>query len=272
MPKLSDYYIFSDVDGTVYSHITHKIPERNLEAIGRFIAAGGHFALATGRPGIGLKNIIDKVPVNFPCICVNGGGIYDTVEEKYLNENFLPPHTEAVVKKLMEIYPHFDAAIMAESGYYYVADPEKTIGKMQLDRYILNPNMEDGIEGNWRKVVFFVPEEDCARHIAEIKAMDFEGIDVVSSDTYFVELVPKGISKASALHKICEMFDIPLENTFAIGDYYNDLELLKAAGTSFCVEGAPQDIKDVVDHVLGPCEDGALADLIEYLEKKCDEN
>lgn len=47
--KLSDIYLFSDFDGTLHS-ATEGIPQRNLDALQRFVQKGGHFGLATG-PG-----------------------------------------------------------------------------------------------------------------------------------------------------------------------------------------------------------------------------
>ena len=47
-------------------------------------------------------------------------------------------------------------------------------------------------------------------------------------------------------------------------------ELLKAAGFAVTVAEAPQEIKALCDLVVGPCMDGAVADLIEYLEERYD--
>ena len=52
-----------------------------------------------------------------------------------------------------------------------------------------------------------------------------------------------------------------------MGDYYNDLEMIKKADVSAVPEDAPEDIKAYADFIAGSCEDGAVADFIDYLTK-----
>ena len=59
-----------------------------------------------------------------------------------------------------------------------------------------------------------------------------------------------------------------MENVYAIGDYYNDTELLEAAGVSVVPENAPDDLKEQADLVVGHCYQGAVADLIEEIERR----
>ena len=84
----------------------------------------------------------------------------------------------------------------------------------------------------------------------------------------YFEVVPKGISKATAIIKLAEILNAQKGNIFAIGDYYNDLEMLKAADISAVTADSPQDIKEIADYITGPCKDGAVADFIDYLTEK----
>ena len=52
-----------------------------------------------------------------------------------------------------------------------------------------------------------------------------------------------------------------------MGDYYNDLEMIKKADISAATDNAPEDVKLYADFVAGRCEDGAVADFIDYLAK-----
>ncbi|NLA86727.1 MAG: HAD hydrolase family protein, partial [Clostridiales bacterium] len=52
----------------------------------------------------------------------------------------------------------------------------------------------------------------------------------------------------------------------AIGDYYNDLELIETAAVGAVPAGAPDDLKQCADLVVCSCENGAVADFIEYIE------
>ena len=61
--KLSDIYLFSDFDGTLHS-ATEGIPQRNLDALQRFVQKGGHFGLATGRAPFSAKEFLHLLPIN----------------------------------------------------------------------------------------------------------------------------------------------------------------------------------------------------------------
>lgn len=56
--------------------------------------------------------------------------------------------------------------------------------------------------------------------------------------------------------KAAELAGFRMENVYAIGDYYNDTELLEAAGVSVVPENAPDDLKEQADLVVGHCYQG----------------
>ena len=67
---------------------------------------------------------------------------------------------------------------------------------------------------------------------------------------------------------MCERLGIHVDQTVAVGDYFNDVEMLDAAGFSACVAAAPDEVKRHADIVLGTCESGAVGELIELLEAR----
>ena len=68
----------------------------------------------------------------------------------------------------------------------------------------------------------------------------------------YLEVVPSGVSKATAINKLCEIFNIKKGFSYAIGDYYNDVPMLKNADISAATAGAPDDVKAVADYVTDP--------------------
>lgn len=68
--------------------------------------------------------------------------------------------------------------------------------------------------------------------------------------------------------KLSQLLGIDKEKTAAIGDYYNDIEMLKTAAHPVCCGQAPKDIKELSEYVACKCTDGAVADFINYIVKK----
>ena len=86
-----------------------------------------------------------------------------------------------------------------------------------------------------------------------------ERVDVTRSADCLIEIVPKEISKASALRSLAEKLGIAIEETMAIGDAYNDLPMLKAAGKSIAMGNAFPEVKEVTDYETLTCEENGLA-------------
>ena len=94
-----------------------------------------------------------------------------------------------------------------------------------------------------------------------------EGTYYTNSSAVFCEIMAKGGDKGEGLRKLARVMGVDIRNTYAIGDFYNDIDMLKAAGTSVAVGDGAKDIVDMCDMVVGPCAQGAVADLIEYIER-----
>ena len=68
--------------------------------------------------------------------------------------------------------------------------------------------------------------------------------------------------------RMAEMCGIPAGHVAAIGDYYNDISLLQAAALPILSGSAPRDMYRFARHVTCPCDEGAVAEAIDYLENQ----
>lgn len=261
----------SDIDGTVWDR--HEgLPKRNVDALKRFTVAGGRFAVATGRSVNVARPVVEALPVNFPCVIYNGGGIYDYGREAYLDKTLLPQNIQDHIVKIRQVFPDCGVILVGDNGY---ADIDGFVQSRQgwwLELYPSTPVRtvefsEFAVPA--LKAFLVLPSEQSKqldRYLHE-HAADFQGVRFVFSDTSMYEMLPEGSSKGSAIEKLTILAGIKRENIVAIGDYYNDLEMLKFAGLSAAPADAPEDIKAAVDLIVCNCAEGALADLVEHLEE-----
>jgi hydroxymethylpyrimidine pyrophosphatase-like HAD family hydrolase len=89
------------------------------------------------------------------------------------------------------------------------------------------------------------------------------GIDVVANSIadggrYTGELFQRGISKADGLAVVMKHFGIARENTIAVGDGANDLEMIAFAGVGVAIEGSPPDVLAVADRTAEPPQQEGL--------------
>ena len=87
-----------------------------------------------------------------------------------------------------------------------------------------------------------------------------------TEDQYF-ELLPQGVSKGSAAQVLAGYCGVSGPHVAAVGDYYNDVELLKAVPLPAVAGNAPDEVKALADYVACHCDDGAVADVLHRLEQ-----
>lgn len=78
-------------------------------------------------------------------------------------------------------------------------------------------------------------------------------------DLYNGEISIKGITKATGLKQITNYLNIPIEDTIAIGDSLNDLDILQEAGLSICMGNGADECKKTADFVTKDISDDGLA-------------
>ena len=97
--KAKSCHIFSDVDGTLLAG--WEPPQVNMDAVARFIQAGGKFSLATGRSIALAKKIALQIGANAPCILLDGAVIYDFSQEELIDYTPLPAGMVGFVKAII---------------------------------------------------------------------------------------------------------------------------------------------------------------------------
>jgi hydroxymethylpyrimidine pyrophosphatase-like HAD family hydrolase len=88
----------------------------------------------------------------------------------------------------------------------------------------------------------------------------------LQSRPYFLEITRKEATKGQALKFLSEKEGISAEEIVAIGDSYNDLDMLQFAGTGVAVANAPQEVKNAADVITrAAAEDGVAVFLEKYV-------
>ena len=87
----------------------------------------------------------------------------------------------------------------------------------------------------------------------------------MSSSISSFEMLNEGVHKGTAVMKIAELYDIEHKYTAAIGDYFNDYDMLKTVGLPACCGQAPKAMHEIAKFHACHCNKGAVADLLEYI-------
>ena len=83
-----------------------------------------------------------------------------------------------------------------------------------------------------------------------------------------MEIYSDKVSKATGILKVLEYFKIPVENSFAFGDGFNDIEMIQTVGTGIAMGTAKDELKNLAKHVVpGVHDDGVAFGIENYILK-----
>ena len=89
--------------------------------------------------------------------------------------------------------------------------------------------------------------------------------DVTVSHPQFLEFVAPGVSKGRAVRWLARRLGVPLGAVLAIGDQWNDLEMLAEVGHGAAMPTAPAEVQAVARYVAPPLAEEGVARMIEAL-------
>lgn len=269
MKKLSDYVLISDIDGTLLRD-DGVLPQRNIDAIERFISKGGHFGLATGRSRPSMELVSKQLPINAPCITYNGGEIFDYQKNKVLLELFLPESIPGYMPQILQALPTVGVVVVRKGIYHLVQEAAYPFPR--LEGAAAPPAKKQSLAqltGSWQKLLFQVQEGEGDAILRILQEMEIPDIRIVASSGQLVEMIPLRSSKGNALEVLIADAVIDRKGLVVIGDYYNDVEMIEMAGLGVTLSTSPPEIRQKADLIVGSNADGAVAELIEYLEQEC---
>lgn len=276
MKKFENIIFASDVDGTFASY-KQPMAYKNIEALQYFKENGGRFCFATGRNHYDINTVVkcDHGEIaGLPYVLCNGTYLYEPVKNEIVDPLYLDA---AWVKELFAAirrdFPESGVRSTTRRGFLALED-DMTV-REQLSRYGLEsmlytvPAKDFTGEGVF-KIVLSHEDHEVVEAMRKYVAEKFGDVfSATRSTSYIVEVLPKGISKAYRLLKMRN--EIKKENPdirlFCIGDFDNDIEMLSEADFSFCPANACERVKAIAKKEVCHCNDGALAEAIQFMEK-----
>ena len=269
-PSLRDYLVFCDMDNTLLT-AKEGIPSCNRTVIRLFTELGGRFTVATGRPPASIRAALGDLKLSLPAISCNGSLLYDFSTNTVLRRATLDRKQAAqAIADVVRQFPQVGVEVMAHAGEMFVVKANEYTHAHQVDEQI--PSVAcplEGVPDGWVKVVF-ASDPETIRKLSQFAKTHYYGREnyFLHTNSIYFEIMPGGVGKASGLRDLCTLLGEPLQKTIVIGDYYNDLEMMRMAGHSVAVANAPAEVKTAADEVTTcTCSEGAVG---EYLYRLVD--
>ncbi len=256
MGKYDGFLICSDIDGTLDDG-TGNISRENLEAIEYFQSEGGLFTVATGR----FAHYVVKFPfkVNAPVVCVNGSAVYDLKTDCLLE---LFPLSGDYARAVNHMAANYGDCY--ESAEICGLDSSQRFEGRAADCADMISLVD---KGEALKIVFRFLDETTAANARIALNKEFDGeFDFVRAWNTGLEMLPISGGKGKCVKLLKSRYCPKVHTTVGVGDYENDITLLRDCDIGFAVENALPEVKGYADRFAPPHTESAIADVINQLE------
>ena len=286
--------IASDMDGTLLNN-NHKIPKENVELIKFAKKHGIEFVVATGRAYYEALPALEAENISCDVISFNGGIIYDkngkiiNITPMELKDLY---YTIKILKSLdisyqlytkntiytnsieTDITAYIDLirANGEEPNEKHLREEAKNRLKLGHITEVENIELYINQENNPAiKVIGISNDISKLKNATELLSGNTD-ISVTSSGANNIEIMDKKATKGEALKIVCDIHNISLENTVAIGDNLNDQAMLEIVKYSIAMKNGNKLLKDHAKYITDKTNtEGGVADSVMNLLKEHNE-
>ncbi|MDR1331256.1 MAG: Cof-type HAD-IIB family hydrolase [Tannerella sp.] len=251
--------IFFDIDGTLVSFKTHRVPDSTIEALAGLRAAGIKVFVATGRM-MSMTDVLGEIPFDgyiacngVCCVDGNGGEIYAAP---------IPRSDLEALALHLEKEP-FPVAFMSEKDMTinYVNDRVRKATTLIGIQPPTTQDVRDAIRRPVFQICIYV--DDAGAQALMNRVMTHCAYSRWTP--YFADVNVSGHSKQTGIDRMLAHCGIRLDETAAFGDGGNDIPMLRHVATGVAMGNASDEVKKVADYVTASVDDDGIRRALTHL-------
>jgi Cof subfamily protein (haloacid dehalogenase superfamily) len=260
--------IATDVDGTLLD-ADELVTPRTRAAVRAAVEAGAQFVLATGRPPRWIAPVVDALGFAPMAVCANGAVLYDPTTDRILSARTLSPELLAVMAEVAtRIIPGAGLAVERVGHSAHDTATPQFVSSPGYEHAWLNPDntevsVDDLLSAPAVKLLIRKAGALSADMAAALAEHITEGDLTYSTNNGLIEVVPRGISKATGVEEVARPLGITAEDVVAFGDMPNDVPMLRWAGLGVAMGNAHPEAIEAADEVTARNTDDGLARVLE---------
>lgn len=256
--------IASDLDGTIIDN-NNQISSYDLEAINKLNHSNVNFAVCTGKTYSMTKKLCKKLKATYG-VFGNGTQIINLKTGEEIIRNSI---TNIQAQKCIDIanknnlhcHIYTDDKIISQKALKYIAFRNYQLYKNDVKFEIVN-SLKKYIERESPSILKLVisSKKDLGSVKQDILSLEnLEAIQIKKYDKYkdkiineeyeYLDIVPKNITKYSALKQLGNYLNISNQEVMAVGDNMNDIEMIENAGIGVAIGGSYEDVINKAKYV-----------------------
>lgn len=250
-----------DLDGTLLTS-DKTIDEETKKRLFAAQERGIIITIATGRDKGGIDFVYEPLHLEHGknyVAGVNGEIIYDFHKKEYFVDKVLNGEDAIKINTLAKKYNFEAVSCCGYDNYDFISKRLKFMKKVRS--LLFGKPMDYGFNQGKRnfipiasetyeitqdinKFVFIQTASFFKKNLATLRS-ELKDYEVLSVGPAWIEVMPKGVSKASALKRIGQEEGITMDEMIAFGDAENDLDMLKAVKYGIAMGNAMESVKAI---------------------------
>jgi Cof subfamily protein (haloacid dehalogenase superfamily) len=262
--------VVADLDGTLIDP-SLVLGERTIAASRAAVARGVQVVIATGRMAKSARPFAEQLGEQAPIIAYQGALVREMWQPGGPLGRLLVhlPLSAAVAREAVEWSTEHGLAAHVNHLERFVlpaSDPRAEDYSAFLGaRAEIVPDLLAWIRRPVTKILAVAPAP-LPTELMPVARIHFAGrAEVTVSHPEFLEFLAPGVSKGSAVRWLARRLGIALEQTMALGDQFNDLEMIAAVGHGVALPSAPPEVQAAARYIAPPLADEGAAQVIEAL-------
>ena len=251
--------IFFDVDGTLISFHTHKVPQSAITALTKAHQAGVKIIIATGRQFTDLKELKD---VPYDGVAALNGSYCVLRDGTLIASKPISQEDFDKVRSLAQKYD-FPMAIENNRGFFIDKVNQRVVDLARLCAHEV-PKVVDLDEEFHREVCCQVCIY-CDETVEKKIMTELPGLTVSRWNPYFADVNVAGVDKSVGVDAFCGYYGFSLDEVMAFGDGGNDIPMLKSAGIGVALGEATDAVKASADYVTTSVDDNGISNALNHL-------
>jgi Cof subfamily protein (haloacid dehalogenase superfamily) len=273
MPNLSPsdrWLIGLDIDGTLVHDDGYLSPEV-VNEVQRVKNLGHEVIIATGRAAANAVPVVRDLGIEHGFVVSSNGAVTVELDQEHPKGfkmvDVVTFDPAEVLAELIENLPDAHFAVEDVDGSYRFHRPFPTYA---LGDQNFETPLEELMHHPVSRVVVLSPQHDVDEFLGLISKIGLASVSYAIGYTAWLDISPKGVTKASALEKQRERLGISPSQVLVMGDGRNDIEMFQWAkaggGLAFAMGQAPEEVQLAATDVASSVTDDGVARVLAGFE------
>lgn len=256
--------IATDVDGTLLnSH--REVSPQNRAALIKAYEAGIIICYATGRLNPSLAPVKDYIGIPAPTITCNGAHAELATGT--------PIYSKTLASETRDFVLNYAQSRNITTNIYQPNRVLTSHNSEFLELYKSRVSVHPDVIG-WEnlahevatKMIFINDPDQNIQSRTELTPTQAEyQYDLTVSEPEYLEFLPQGVNKQSALIELCRHLNIHQNEVAAIGDFENDIQMIEWASIGAAVESGTPKLKNIADQIVPGHNENGLAYFVDSI-------